>query len=266
MYLTLIIVLIFLAVLFHELGHAMAMKRYKVEVAELGIGLPFAPQWAIESEWIERLLGPCSCITFSPWLIGAYVKPARRDYEDFLSYGQRAHINGAGIIANIAFGLFLLAGLSAASLFSSKWQWTAAAYAIAAIAGGFLALKYARFVSAYIFPILSLGAVAAFAYLFWGMSFRETMEAIGGPVSIVKMGQEHSQSLSQVVLFGAFVSFSLAFMNLLPFFPLDGGRTWKLILEQISPVLSRKAETVGIFIVLAIILLAVIGDIRAIFS
>lgn len=266
MYITLIIALLLLAILFHELGHALAMKRYKVEVAELGIGLPFAPQVSIESPWIEKLLNPCASFTVSPWLIGAYVKPAKCNYEKALSYSEKAHINGAGIIANIAFGLFLLAGLTAVSLFSSGWRWSVASYTVAAIAGGFLVLRYARFISAYIFPPLAIVALAAFVHMFWGVSPKEAMDSMGGPVSIVKVGQKHIQSLWDVVYFGALVSFAIAFVNLLPIFPLDGGQTWKLILERISPVLSQRAEKVGMIIFFLLILTAVIGDIRVIFS
>ncbi|MGH7521613.1 MAG: RIP metalloprotease RseP [Gemmatimonadales bacterium] len=90
---------------------------------------------------------------------------------------------------------------------------------------------------------------------------------VGGPILIAQVsGQMLRLGFSWLVGFIAFVSISLAVLNLLPIPVLDGGHAMFLIAEGIrrkplSPQLRLRLTQVGMLLVLAIMVLAISNDV-----
>jgi regulator of sigma E protease len=90
---------------------------------------------------------------------------------------------------------------------------------------------------------------------------------VGGPILIAQVsGQMLRLGISWLVGFIAFVSISLAVLNLLPIPVLDGGHAMFLIAEGIrrkplSPQLRLRLTQVGMLLVLAIMVLAISNDV-----
>jgi regulator of sigma E protease len=90
---------------------------------------------------------------------------------------------------------------------------------------------------------------------------------VGGPILIAQVsGQMLRLGISWLVGFIAFVSISLAVLNLLPIPVLDGGHAMFLIAEGIrrkplSPQLRLRLTQVGMLLVLAIMILAISNDV-----
>ena len=90
---------------------------------------------------------------------------------------------------------------------------------------------------------------------------------LGGPIAIAQMsGQAVRLGADWFLRFLAFFSVSLAVLNLLPIPVLDGGHAMFLIAEAIlrrpvSPQLRLRLTQVGMLIVLAIMVLAILNDV-----
>ena len=216
MFFAIFIILILVALIVHELSHGIAMRMHGVEVPEAGLGLP-----------IPRL--PSLAIKFSsgftlrihPFLLGAYVRPKNAEEMGRLSYQERAHIYGAGIIANFIMGILIIIPWTIVKLFKYPEDLTANLIAlILLIATAFILWGFSKKISAYILPFLGL---AMTIYLIWSLVAVGAEESIMGPVGLFTMGMGF-MSLYQATIWGAYVSIGFAMMNLLPFLPLDGGR------------------------------------------
>ena len=114
-----------------------------------------------------------------------------------------------------------------------------------------------------------LGAVVgSVKRLFMG---KASVREVGGPILIAQMsGQAARLGLDTFLTFVAFMSLSLAVLNLLPIPVLDGGHAMFLIAEGIrrkplSPQLRMRLTQFGMLIVLAIMVLALSNDVLRLF-
>ncbi len=102
------------------------------------------------------------------------------------------------------------------------------------------------------------------------VSSKAGLSGLGGPVKIAKItGQVADLGFSYLIQFASFLSLNLAFLNILPFPALDGGRILFLIVEKIrgqknNQKFEQWANTAGFALLLLLMLLVTIKDIRGI--
>ena len=70
--------LVILSIMLHELGHALAMRKYGVPLAEMGFGLPIGPKLTFSGGWWNKFGEDFKFMFyFNP--LGAYVKPKNEE-------------------------------------------------------------------------------------------------------------------------------------------------------------------------------------------
>lgn len=235
----------------HELGHALYMQKYGVRIKTFSIGLNCPLKIQFKS---ERVLGGAT-VQITPLLVGAYVEPAEDGVETLqsLPYKERADVSGAGPLANIMFAVLLVLVYKA---LLKGWDFFEPSTMIGV--GVLAALYYGRkILSRYIF--LPLGIVLT-ASLVWGV-IHDPLETVAGPIGIIKMATEHSSSVAEIVIFSVLISLAIGLMNLLPFYPLDGGRIAEALLQNRSERAQNAFRLVGVVLLLLLVGLAFAADI-----
>ena len=265
--------IILFAVLAHEIGHLIAMRKCGVWVNELGIGFPVRPRigWTFTS---QKYAGKTFRISLYPLLLlGAFVRPEDKKDIPQLSYHDQAFIYGAGIIANlvcIALGFALLGLLvpehpvrainfpligKLAITHSLIWG--------GLFCAGFI-LWFARPITQYLFPIVAVATLVWVVTIVLSMPFGVFVERSGGVVAIAQLGKNFSGSAVALTFYGIIISYLLALTNLLPIYPLDGGRTMKLLGEKFFPRMWVFCEKAGIAFFVFLMIFALYGDLRRI--
>lgn len=257
--------LIFLTILIHEVGHAIAMNKTGVGVAELGIGIG-KPNWPRISHTFVSKKNPSETFTLSlyPFLIGAFVRPRHEERISKLCYKDRAFIYGAGILANL---FFILLALVILAVFFPEVHlrmippWATPLVLITAMIPLFW---YARAITAYIFPPVSIAVMYWFINILLHLSGTALVENAGGIVFAGQLAKSFSKEIWQAIYFGGFISFALAATNILPIYPLDGGQTMSAIIHRISTPIGGYFDRLGFLFFLILIIYSVGGDIRRI--
>ncbi len=255
--------LVFLAVIVHEIGHIIAMNRTGIGAKEFGIGLPIGPR--LFHTFVSKN-NPSETFTLSLYLLllGAFVRPRHEERIEKLCYRDKAFIFGAGIIANIFFTLVCILVLklffpvtNTTALTASIPAWM---FAVAIVP----LLWYARWITAYIFPPLSILLLYFVIGAFLKLSGTALIENSGGMVLIGQLATSWSGNLRQAIFFGGFISLLLAATNVLPIYPLDGGLTMSALIERFAPRFQGFFNRIGYGLFLVLILYSVGGDIRRI--
>lgn len=266
MFIALTFALILLALVFHELGHALSMRKYGITVETLGIGIPMHPKVTFHPKIGKRFFGEQFSLVLSPWLLGAFVKQVGNDddFEQKLPYQAAAHIYGAGIVANLAYASVLL-GILAIMTVGDANVFTKGIIPLGIfMLVAYFLVRFSRQFCSWILPPLSLVAIAVLVY-----SIRDLMivhhdeKALGGIVTVSMMVADQVKNASHAVLFGSVFSIGLAIMNALPFYPLDGGHIAQLIFgrfERFSFVLKIAGGAIAILL----IVMSIYTDIRQI--
>ena len=98
------------------------------------------------------------------------------------------------------------------------------------------------------------------------------LQALGGPVMIFKTAGTVTQlGILPYLLFIAYISIAIGFMNLLPIPGLDGGHFLLQLIEAIrrkpiSPQWQMKLFTVGFSLIILLVIVVTYNDIRLLFS
>lgn len=230
MHLWSIIGAVLVVVILHELGHAVMMRRYGIELEEFGIGLPikglsFAfllPAW----------LGGVR-LRLSPLLLGAYVRPAGETNSsgEHLSIKRlpvRAQklIYMGGILANVLTFFVCWGVLFVRSIISSsevvKDSFARFSFDAAINLGIFLAVVALSKASIIVLRLVVVGLLGWFCFA----------GSLAGPVGIVQSGMHFATNTWSLIGFAAIISIGLAAMNLVPFIPFDGGRVANLTVRS----------------------------------
>jgi len=127
--------------------------------------------------------------------------------------------------------------------------------AYARIAGLCVALVLFRhFLWRYILPFAGLVWFGVLVYLV----AQNPLDSVSGPIGIVTIAKKESVSLSSTALFGGYISLMIGLFNMIPIYPLDGGKIIELLFKQ------RKARDIfrriSIVTILSILVLAFTSD------
>ena len=259
---SIIIMLILASLTFHELNHAIVMRKCGVPVEKIGVlGWPFL--WAVklpirhslfpETEW---LIHP---FTF---MLGAYVKVSRIDIEA-LSSRERLQIWGAGPLSNISFAILLYGILLFATEMNTFGGSIAGFQLILSIFIAWSLLKYQRFIcNKYVLLPLVVGSVCVTAY---SLTLHTPNANIDSGLSdfVAQMYNygiriEHYPvylQIASVMKISALLSLMIGVVNFLPLMPLDGGR----IVNEFVPISWRKLYSQISMPFIIIMLLFMIG-------
>lgn len=209
------ILLVILAIAFHELGHAIAMIRHRLPIAKITL-LGMGPTlFTFRLPFIKRFRGIPFRIALLPLGASVAMTEAGSRKMEGLPFPAKCHVYANGIMANLLYAAILLF--------------------IAALIDGNLSVPYLGILA-------GVAAIAYFSrYTFWliyplGIAFLvillrtalndfETFAGQAGSfVSIGHLVYTESIDISLALRTAAAVSFSIGIFNTLPISPLDGGK------------------------------------------
>lgn len=108
---------------------------------------------------------------------------------------------------------------------------------------------------------------------FWSLvSSGAGLEHVGGPIRIAALTNQVTKlGLVYVIQFAAFLSINLAFINIIPFPALDGGRVLFLLIEKIrgkrnNQKIEQIANTIGFALLIILIVFISAKDIKSLIS
>lgn len=278
MWITIFILLVYLSLIGHEMGHLVSMQKRGVKILEFGIGVP---RWGPRISYIPktgRYAGirfsfyPCTC------LLGGFVEEGEEFHR--LSYRDRALVACAGPFVNIQFGCVLLL-LSFVlfpphfyDLYNPEWAWGVTRWAV------FLwhftwSQPYVwvplitipvcwfgrQFVSTYLAPIF--GALL----LIW---VYQTIAEIGvvnyvaslqGPIGVAMELSDEATDMASAIWLAGLISIGLGALNLLPLPPMDGGLLVLPAVEKISPRLASAYRVAGLSLLVFLLSVAFAQDV-----
>jgi len=94
-----IVLWIIISVMIHELGHFLTLKKYHVQVQEIGLGIPLPRgTFTFEKRGIVFKL--------SPLLLAAYVKVTDNEYQTKLTLNEVLLVDISGCLMNFGLALF----------------------------------------------------------------------------------------------------------------------------------------------------------------
>ncbi len=278
----LLTVLIFVLVMvIHELGHAWEMKKCGVDIAEMGLGIPF--RWSrrkiddqfdeygmemYEDRYLPHLSYPIKVwgmnikLKLHPLLLGAYVLPSSIGMEtmDGLSDGDKHKIFAGGIIANI---------LTCCFVFGVLWVFGATKIVTLFILIGVAipCIFMRTFVSMYVVPILGIIFLIFISYVLVTTPITESLSGPVGVMSIIFDVVSETESvwmqLKKALMMLGIISLAIGIMNCLPIFVLDGGRSVFVHLERwgVSVNTLQLYVSVSTFALYGLFILAMYSDI-----
>ncbi|MEY4744392.1 MAG: metalloprotease RseP [Candidatus Parcubacteria bacterium] len=253
------ILVIALVVLVHEYGHYVLMRRNGVQVVEFTIG--FGPTL------FERKLKSGTMFRIKPILLGGYTRPVAEGdgTVDSKSAWARFKIYMAGMFFNATAAFVVYAVLTYATHRAPVFVVNIAhmTHAPPALMPLVCAL------------IMSYGLwLATPAVLVWmvAQGMQQFFGGMAGPIGIMGMGGSvvaasptAGMLLVNALSFFAMLNIGLAGFNLLPVYPLDGGRVFDILLEKVfgkrSQNVIRIYRTVSTVSLLAFIALIILSDV-----
>lgn len=249
MYTALALLLLILCLVVHEAGHAIAMRRFGVEIQSAGIG--FGPSLHFHPNWISFPLA----LGLLP--VGAYVKPTEKGNQTLkeLPYREQAIIFGAGPLMNFAFTGVLLIGIILTATLAGNYHHAQGRIIILSVICGLLVGCWKRIglVCKFVLPVLGVVQLAFVIIL-----IASDLSNVSGPVGIVHASG--SSSLSVAVLFGAGISLAIGLFNLSPIAPLDGGQMMAAALMQRFGARTASIYTGSTTLVLVIFVVGIVSN------
>ena len=244
----LILFIISMLIVFHEFAHLLVAKRYNLYVPEFSIG--FGPK-------IFSFKTKETHYNFRIFLLGGYVAIANNEEETFKDVDQKRKIESlkgyqksllafSGPFANliISFLFTFLFFFINRKLDLSVWAETIGEM------GRFLGQMNTFFVRLFTLQI--------------------NLDEVGGPIAIINQGVKIAQKNPAYILnWISFISFNLAYANMLPLPPFDGFKFWEGVYSQITKrPISKRFQKIFALIAYGLIIFILIvsfNDIRKLF-
>lgn len=220
-------------ILIHEFGHLLAAKATGIPIRRFSVG--FGPRlWSFQRGTTEYR------ISLVP--IGGYVLPEGESEKDFLCYSasRRILFSLGGPLANMAAAF---AGLSAA-------------YAVG---------QDFTFSSLVVKPLIDLYRLVE-EIVFLLPALFSTPDQMSGVVGIVSWGgRPEGMTIAALLTFFVLLNVNLAFFNMLPLPPLDGGKILFALLEKVYRPLRRlhlPMALTGWLLIISLMLYVTVFDVK----
>jgi membrane-associated protease RseP (regulator of RpoE activity) len=185
----------------HLVGHLRALRRYGI-AAQVWVGLPLGPRRVFRPGWAPFAVG----ISLMPFAV--HVRPEDPEEVEELRYLHYAWYAGAGATVNVVIGL-----LWAITAWFANGDWLAADIAVAVTT---TICIWPRHFCAYVVPVLGVLTTAVLMVY--------TISAIALAQGPVQVRFPLSQSPMDALMRATALSMALGLINMLPFYPLDGGK------------------------------------------
>jgi membrane-associated protease RseP (regulator of RpoE activity) len=244
-----------LSIVAHEMGHVLAMRARGVDIQEIGLGYPIK---RVPS--LRRSLWGIP-IKLSPLFIGGYVRMTSEGAarKSILSYKERACIDGAGILANIFFGLAVLFCLFLPGALIVSTQAIAACTLIICTIVALWSFRVA--VCSYLIPIFGMGELGYFLVT----ALHGGKIGFVGPIGAGRIAVQHSRTLLTALVVAAVISIFLGAINALPIPQLDGGNILLAFAKEKGLWRSggrwdNGARTIGMSVIVTFIVIISLRD------
>jgi len=240
------ILALFVALVLHEGAHALLMMFYGIKIKSFGLGMPWP------NIGLRIPLGKNKpVLNIHPLLIGAYVEPESEEDVEKLPISVQNHISGAGVVINILTAAIIFAATGGMAIMGIAFTPLKLVLIIFAI------LIFSKIISNYIVPLLGIG----YLYLLINSVSQSGVESVGGPVTIINHLTNSGFSFIEML---AIISLLLGVANMMPIYPIDGGRIFVATLERIHmpKFIINTAKNTGamafIFLILFVIYIEVV--------
>ncbi|HCC23666.1 TPA: hypothetical protein DF272_05855 [Candidatus Falkowbacteria bacterium] len=260
MFTVITVIMVMISLMVHEFGHGWAMTRHQIPIKEAGIG--FGRKW-IPHFWFEWRGVP---IKVTPLILGGYVMPAEESEKliENASYKVKAEIFGAGVLGNI---LFFYVMQVLAIIIHPEWgfDWIYLGlpfWAITSIVA--VMLLFRRFCFEWLFIMIGL---AQLGFLVYALFIHNPFEVMAGPVGVVNLAVVHpaddwTVTMADVFSRAGLISLLIGLTNMLPLFPLDGGRIMAALFHRFNWNRVKNFYTViSSLAMLGLIILALTSDV-----
>jgi membrane-associated protease RseP (regulator of RpoE activity) len=274
------LILIFMTIAAHELGHAWAMGERGVPVKTIsliGISWPSAPWWLTWRLPIKSSRFPGTEWMVTPIIIGAYVLADEKAMENAPTRDV-VYISAMGPIASVLIGIVLMGFARLGS------QLDISGISMRILVEGVILFGtigmiwvFRDWVARWICPVMGITIFVLVLIVMYTMG---VFNSLVGPIGLVALIAEHASSASEastdmaakgldyfglweVAALAGLISILIGITNLLPFLPLDGGHIMQSIMPQ-SWQRWHMCVSGGLFILLIII--AFTSDFIRIFS
>ncbi|MBI2120533.1 MAG: site-2 protease family protein [Parcubacteria group bacterium] len=278
MWITIFILLVYLSLIGHEMGHLVSMQKRGVKILEFSIGVP---RLGPRISYVPKT-GRYAGIRFSFYvftcLLGGFVEEGEEFHR--LSYRDRALIACAGPFVNIQFGCvllllsFLLFPPHFYDFYHSEWAWGATRWAVFLwhfvwsqpyVWIPLVAMPVCwfgrRFVSAYLAPIFGVLLLIWVYQTITAIGVMNYIASLQGPVGVSIGLSGEATNLASAMWLSGIVSISLGALNLLPIPPMDGGLLVLPAVERISPRLAQAYKIAGLSLIVFLLSAAVAQDV-----
>ncbi len=240
------LLVLFVVITVHELGHAYAMRRNGIRIARMTIGIPIP---YLNISFGTKMIRE---IRISPFLIMGLVEPSEFDQEKLqtLPYLESSFINGAGILVNIVTILVIMLAVQIIAYCAGNSLHSIAFFA--EVVGLVVMLYWRKYFCAYVLPIVGICVLLVRVSHGLGMTLvPDIWEIAYTPIALIPF---HFLGIG---LFKATILLSgvVATFNAIPLFPLDGGRTMQLIVRRLfTETIANYYSTVTVLCVLCMVL------------
>jgi membrane-associated protease RseP (regulator of RpoE activity) len=226
----LVFVLVVVSIIIHELAHAIAMHKYGIAIKEISLGL--GKLFRLGPFRHPKFFGGAG-VYATPLLLGASVSPYPTEYKrmEDMPLATRLDVYCAGPWSNIIFGIILLFtyGLITPGFRTSLFQ-TLLGLVLLLLIWCTYNRHLRKLINHIVLPSIGM---ALLVFVVCGLLSAPT-ETVGGPIMMASSTRQYVTGLSAAIFAGAFFSISIGIFNLLPLFPLDGGRIVKAYLETFN--------------------------------
>lgn len=260
-------------IVIHELAHAIAIWKNRLEIEEIALGWPLIPLKLSIRLRNFRLFGFSNGslrLSVYPLLIGAFVQPRDNNLLEELPASRQMAIYWAGPFANLSIGLLLFliyTFLLFRSLLSNVLPFILIVSLIVLLSEIMISLPYlvnrikGRKIS-FLAPTITIVFLGLFV---WSLvSVGDISKSLIGPIGIVSSFSEiFSNFERQYLLIFCVLMISIGLFNALPIPPLDGGKIMIAFLKEkgLPKTVAKTASAIGFGLIIGLFIFLMIKDI-----